>query len=65
MDNFVEFLYPRSDTRSRSARYAESRSCQPGTVDSSIWIQDFSAEAAHHFFMHRQAGLHQFLRDSV
>jgi hypothetical protein len=52
MDNFVEFL----DARGRAAGCAERGFSQPGTVDASVGIQDFAAEAADDFVIDCLAG---------
>src|SRR6266446_6696025 len=61
MDNCVEFL----KARVRAAGYAERGFRQPGTVDASVGIQDFAAEAADDFLIDRAAGLHERVRDGI
>ena len=57
MDNFVEFL----DARCRAERGFR----QPRSVDASVGIQDFAAEAADNFLIDRAPGLHEPVRDGI
>ena len=61
MNNLVEFL----DPRRRAAGDAECRFGQPGTVDASVGIQDFAAEAADDFLIDHATGPHQRVRDGI
>jgi hypothetical protein len=61
MNNFVEFLNPRS----RAAGIAKRGLGQPRTVDASVRIQYLAPEVANDFLIDRESWLQERVRDSV
>lgn len=61
VDNCIEFL----ESGWRSAGVAECSRGQLWTADTSVKIQDFTAEAADYFIINGKTGLHQRVTDGI